>query len=351
MEFSAAKIAQIIEGRIEGNPDILINNLSKIQDATPNCVAFLSNPLYENYIYNTNAGVVLVDASFIPKEKITTTLIWVENAYSAFSKLLEYYSKLTLMEKVGVEQPSYIGTNTTVAENSYRGAFSYIGNNTKIGSNAKIYPNSYVGDNVVIGDNCIIYAGVKIYSDTRIGNNCTFQSGCVIGSDGFGFAPQSDGTFKTIPQVGNVIIADWVDVGANTVIDRATMGSTIIKSGVKLDNLIQIAHNVEVGKNTVMAAQTGIAGSTKIGENCIFAGQSGIVGHINIANKTVLAAKAGLSKSIKEEGKTFAGYPGIEHKAYLKTHIIYKKLPALLQRIIELETKISHISEVKSTIA
>ena len=343
MEFTVQHIAQILGGRIEGDGNRIVNNLAKIQDATFSTVSFLSNPKYENFIYTTGAGAVIVDNSFVLKEKVNPTLIWVDNSYSAFSALLEEYHKLTVFAKSGIEQPSYISDGTIVGKNIYRGAFSYIGANCKIGDNAKIYPNSYIGDNVVMGNNCIVYPGVKIYADTIIGSYCTFQSGSVIGSDGFGFAPQPDGTFKTIPQIGNVIIEDHVDVGANTVIDCATMGSTIIHRGVKLDNLVQIAHNVEVGQNTVMAAQVGIAGSSKIGENCIFGGQAGIVGHVNVANRTTLAAKAGLSKTIRVEGLTFGGYPGIEHRAYLKTHTLYKKLPDLLKRIEELEAQMINV--------
>jgi UDP-3-O-[3-hydroxymyristoyl] glucosamine N-acyltransferase len=343
MEFTVAQIAQILNGRLEGEGNRKVNTLAKIQEADFNSISFLSNLKYENFIYSTGAAAVIVDETFVPKEKLNTTLIWVKNSYSAFSTLLEEYHKLNSLKKIGVEQPSFINDSTSIGKNHYRGAFSYIGEKCKIGDNVKIYPNVFIGDNVKIGNNTIIYAGVKICNDSIIGSYCTIQAGAVIGSDGFGFAPQEDGSYKTIPQIGNVILEDHVDIGANTTVDRATMGSTIIRKGVKIDNLVQVAHNVEIGKNTVMAAQTGIAGSTYIGENCVFAGQVGVVGHVKVADNTTIAAKAGLSKTIREEGKIFSGYPGMENKTYLKTHTIYKKLPELLKRIEELEEKVIHL--------
>ncbi|MDX2195861.1 MAG: UDP-3-O-(3-hydroxymyristoyl)glucosamine N-acyltransferase [Cytophagales bacterium] len=348
MQFTVQQISQILDGEIVGNGHGTVNTLSKIQEAAEGAISFLSNPKYENYIYTTQASAVIVDKKFIPKSKVNTTLIMVDDPYTAFSTLLEEYHKINSFKKKGIENPSFMGEGTQMGDSVYQGAFSYIGTHCTIGHNAKIYPGVYIGDNVSIGNNCIIYAGAKIYSGTQIGHYCTIQSGAVIGSDGFGFAPQADGTYKTIPQIGNVILEDHVDVGANTVIDCATMGSTIIKSGVKLDNLIQIAHNAEIGKNTVIAAQSGISGSTKIGENCIIAGQAGIIGHLTIADKTSIAAQSGIGKSILESGKTYMGSPAFDHKNYLKTYTVFRKLPELLKRIEELEEKIIALQSIES---
>ncbi|TAG51566.1 MAG: UDP-3-O-(3-hydroxymyristoyl)glucosamine N-acyltransferase [Cytophagales bacterium] len=348
MEFTTSQIAHILGGKVEGNADLKVNTLAKIQEGTPNSISFLSNLKYENFLYSTLSGAVIVDHDYLLKDKINTTLIRVDNSYTAFSTLLEEYHKLTTFAKKGVEQPCFAGENLIIGENNYRGAFSYIGNNCKIGNNVKIYSHVYIGDSVEIGDNTIIYAGVKIYSNTKIGNYCTLQSGCVIGSDGFGFAPQPDGTYKTIPQIGNVILENHVDIGANTVIDCATMGSTIIRTGVKLDNLIQIAHNVEVGKNTVIAAQTGVSGSTKIGESCIIAGQVGVVGHIEVAAKTSIGAQSGISKDIFDSGKSYFGSPAVELKQQMRTYSVYRKLPELLKRIEELEEKVLHLPTLQS---
>ena len=346
MEFTAQQVAYLIGGKVKGNEAIKVNKLAKIQEATEGSIAFLSNPKYENYIYSTEASVVIVSKEFVPRESIKSTLIEVEDPYTSFSTLLEEYHKIMSFVKKGIESPSYIGENSITGENIYRAGFSYIGNNCQIGNNVKLYPHVYIGDNVKIGDNTILYSGVKIYSDTVIGNYCTIQSGAIIGSDGFGFAPQQDGSYKTIPQIGNVVIGNHVDIGANTVIDCATMGSTIIHDGVKLDNLIQIAHNVEIGKNTVIAAQTGVSGSTQIGENCMIAGQVGIIGHLNIANKTKIGAQAGLSKSIIKEGVSLLGSPASEINAQLKSMTIFRKLPELQKRIEELEEKLLHLQSL-----
>lgn len=343
MEFTVQQIAQILGGELKGDGTKKVNTLAKIQEGTPGAIAFLSNPKYENYIYSTKASAVIVNKSFEAKQEVAASLILVDDAYTSFTLLLEEYHKISSFRKLGVEQPSYIGDKSSTEDNIYRGAFSYIGTNCKIGKNVKIYPHVYIGDNVNIGNNTILYTGVKIYENCVIGNHCTIQSGAVIGSDGFGFAPQPDGTYKTIPQIGNVILEDHVDIGANTVIDCATMGSTIIKQGVKLDNLIQIAHNVEIGKNTVIAAQTGVSGSTKIGENCIIAGQVGIVGHITLANRTSIGAQSGIGKSITTENQKFGGSPAFELKNQLKSYSIFKKLPQLLKRIEELEEKVIHL--------
>ena len=348
MEFTINQIAAMLGGEVKGEGNSKINMLAKIQDAKKGQIAFLSNPKYENYIYTTQASAVIVSTSFVPKKEVSPTLIVVEDPYSSFTVLLEEYHKFLSFQKSGIEEPSYIGANTSIGDGFYRGAFSYIGNNVKIGKNAKIYPHAFIGDNVVIGDNCIIHSGVKLYQDTKIGSNCTIHAGTVIGSDGFGFAPQADGTYKTIPQLGNVVIEDNVTIGGNTVIDCATMfgDATIIRKGVKLDNLIQIAHNVEVGKNTVIAAQTGISGSTKIGENNMIAGQVGIVGHLIIANNTSIGAQSGVSKSIKEEGQRVFGTPSFNIGDYFKSYAVFKRLPEIHSRLRELEKKAGITIEV-----
>lgn len=330
---------------MKGNGNEKINMLAKIQDAKKGQIAFLSNPKYEQYIYTTQASAVIVKKDFAPKKEIGAVLILVDDPYSSFTALLEEYHKMISFQKSGVEQPSFIGDNSTVGTGIYRGAFSYIGGNVKIGNNVKIYPHTYIGDDVVIGDNTVLHASVKLYSGTRIGSNCVIHSGTVIGSDGFGFAPQGDGTYKTIPQLGNVIVEDNVAIGANTVIDCATMfgDSTIVRQGVKLDNLIQVAHNVEIGKNTVIAAQTGISGSTKIGDNCIIAGQVGVAGHLVISNNTSIGAQAGILKTITKEGEQILGAPAFDVKEYFRAYAVFKKLPDLNSRLRELENKIRHL--------
>ncbi|MEK6780312.1 MAG: UDP-3-O-(3-hydroxymyristoyl)glucosamine N-acyltransferase [Bacteroidota bacterium] len=346
MEFTINQIAQMLGGEVKGNGGDKINMLAKIQDAKTGQIAFLANPKYEHYIYSTQASAIIVGKDFQAKKGIDSTLIIVEDPYLSFTKLLEEYHKLINFQKTGIEQPSFMGENCIVGDNIYRGAFSYIGNHVKIGDNVKIYPHAFVGDNVVIGHNVILYSNVKLYADTKIGVNCVIHSGTVIGSDGFGFAPQHDGTYKTIPQMGNVVIEDNVTIGANTVIDCATLygDSTIIRQGVKLDNLIQIAHNVEIGKNTVIAAQTGISGSTKVGENCVLAGQVGIAGHLEIANNTSFGGQTGVSKSIKEEGQRLFGNIAMDIKEYFRSYAIFKKLPDLNYRLRELEKKVFNIS-------
>lgn len=347
MEFSLKDISLILGGEVVGNELEKINTISKIEEAEKGSISFLSNPKYENFVYTTNASAVIVSKDFTPRQKHNTSLIKVKDPYSSITTLLEEYNRMISLAKKGVEEPCFLGECSSIDENHYRGAFSYIGKNCKIGKNVKIYPNSYIGDNTTIGDNTIIYAGVKVYEGSIIGRFCTFHSGSVVGSDGFGFAPQADGTYKTIPQVGNVIIEDHVSIGANTVIDCATMGSTIIKQGVKLDNLVQVAHNVEIGDNTVIAAQTAIAGSTKVGKNCVIGGQVGITGHIKIADKVNIAAQAGVRKA-NIEGQTLWGSPAIDHKLSIKTHTIIKKLPQILQRIEELEEKIVNLPTTKA---
>jgi UDP-3-O-[3-hydroxymyristoyl] glucosamine N-acyltransferase len=342
MEFTVSQIAAMLGGEVNGEGNEKINMLAKIQDAKKGQIAFLSNPKYEQYIYTTLASAVIVKKDFAPKKDIQTSLIRVDDPYTSFTALLEEYHKLISFSKTGIEQPSFLGENARIGEQIYRGAFSYLGNNVVIGNNVKIYPHAYIGDNVVIGNNTIIHSGVKVYSDTKIGSNCVIHSGTVIGSDGFGFAPQGDGTYKTIPQLGNVIIEDNVAIGANTVIDCATLfgDSTFIRSGVKLDNLIQVAHNVEIGANTVIAAQAGISGSTKIGENCVVAGQVGIAGHLVLANNTSIGAQSGILKSTKEKGIKLMGSPAITFKEYYRSYALFRDLPDLSQRLRELEKKV-----------
>ena len=342
MEFTVSQIAAMLGGVVKGNGSEKVNMLAKIQDAKKGQIAFLSNPKYEQYIYTTNATAVIVKRDFSPKKDIISTLILVDDPYISFTALLEEYHKLISFQKSGIEEPCFIGTNSSAGVNVYRGAFSYIGHNSIIGDNVKIYPHVYSGDNVSIGNNTILHPGVKIYNDTRIGSNCVIHSGTVIGSDGFGFAPQEDGTYKTIPQLGNVIIEDNVAIGANTVIDCATLfgDSTFLRSGVKLDNLIQVAHNVEIGKNTVIAAQTGISGSSKIGDNCVIAGQVGVAGHLIIANNTSIAAQYGILKSNKQ-GDKLMGAPAFDFRDYMRAYAVFKILPDINYRLKELEMKVS----------
>lgn len=342
MEFTVSQIAAMLQGEVRGNGGDKVNMLAKIQEARPGQIAFLSNPKYEHYIYITDASAVIVKKDFTPKKEIKASLILVDDPYSSFTALLEEYHKLISYQKTAVEEPCFIGEGSTTGENVYRGAFSYIGHKSTIGSNVKIYPHVYIGDNVTIGNNSIVHSGVKIYSDTRIGNNCVIHAGTVIGSDGFGFAPQPDGSYKTIPQLGNVILEDNVTIGANTVIDCATfMGdSTFVRKGVKLDNLIQVAHNVEIGSNTVIAAQSGISGSTKLGEKCVIAGQVGVAGHLVIANNTSIGAQSGILKSSKD-GERLMGSPAIDYKGYYRSYAIFKNLPEFVDRLQELERKLN----------
>jgi len=335
MKFTAAQIAGILEGEVVGNPDAVVFKLAKIEDGTKGSLTFLANPKYVNFIYTTEATITIVNNDFVPENELTTTLIKVEDAYQSFSKLLEYYNQVKLMRS-GIEEPSVISENVIYGEHLYLGSFSYIGKNVTIGNNVKIYPNCFIGDNVTIGDNCIFFAGVKIYSETVIGNNCNFHSGCVVGSDGFGFAPTEDGTYNKIPQIGNVIIEDDVEIGANTTIDRATLGITLIHKGVKLDNHIQVAHNVEIGENTVIAAQTGIAGSTKIGNNCLIGGQVGIAGHITIGNNVRIQAQSGVGKNIND-GEVLQGSPSFGYADYSKSYVHFRNLPKIVADIEELK--------------
>ncbi len=340
MKFTAAQIAVILEGEVEGNPEIEVSKLSKIEEGEPESLSFLANPKYTQFIYTTKASIVIVNKIFKAEKEINSTLIRVEDAYKSFSKLLEYYNQVK-MNKTGIESPVFISKSAIYGENIYIGAFAYLGENIKIGNNTKIYPNVYIGDNVTIGDNVILFSGAKIYSDTVIGDNCVIHSSAILGADGFGFAPNEQGEFIKVPQTGNVIIEDNVDVGAATSIDRATLGSTIIRKGVKLDNHIQIAHNVEIGQNTVIAAQTGIAGSTKIGENCMIGGQVGIVGHITIGNNVKIQAQSGIGRNVKDN-ETLQGSPALPYSDYNKSYVHFKNLPKTMNRINILEKTITN---------
>lgn len=340
MKFTAAQIAVILEGEVEGNPEIEVSKLSKIEEGGPESLSFLANPKYTQFIYTTKASIVIVNKIFKAEKEINSTLIRVEDAYKSFSKLLEYYNQVK-MNKTGIESPVFISKSAIYGENIYIGAFAYLGENIKIGNNTKIYPNVYIGDNVNIGDNVILFSGAKIYSDTIIGDNCVIHSSAILGADGFGFAPNEKGEFIKVPQTGNVIIEDNVDVGAATSIDRATLGSTIIRKGVKLDNHIQIAHNVEIGKNTVIAAQTGIAGSTKIGENCMIGGQVGIVGHITIGNNVKIQAQSGIGRNVKDN-EILQGSPALPYSVYNKSYVHFKNLPKTMNRINILEKTITN---------
>ncbi|MBX0333167.1 UDP-3-O-(3-hydroxymyristoyl)glucosamine N-acyltransferase [Pontibacter sp. HSC-14F20] len=334
MEFTIQQIADLLKGEVEGDSTVKVSTLAKIEEAQTGALAFLSNLKYEPFLYTTGASAVIVSDKLELKKPVSASLIRVSDPYSSFSTLLAYYQQAVLAAKVGVEEPCFIGAGSEIGEGHYRGAFSYIGNNCKIGVNVRIYPQVYIGDNVTIGDNTTIFAGVKLYANTVVGANCTLHAGVVLGSDGFGFAPQPDGTYKNVPQIGNVVLEDDVNIGANTTIDCATMGSTIIRKGTKIDNLVQVAHNVEVGQHTVIASQTGISGSTKIGNNCVIAGQVGIVGHISIADKTTIGAQSGVSKSVKESGTVIQGSPAFDYKQNLKAITVFRKLPEL-QRVLD----------------
>ncbi|ATA88559.1 UDP-3-O-(3-hydroxymyristoyl)glucosamine N-acyltransferase [Capnocytophaga stomatis] len=337
MKFTALQIANILHGEVEGNPDVEIYKLSKIEEGEEGSITFLANPKYKNYIYTTKASVAIVNKTFETESELSVTLVKVDDAYSAFSKLLEYYNQIKLNKK-GIEEPVFISKSARIGEDVYVGAFSYIGENVVIGNNVKIYPNTYIGDNVTIGDNTTLFAGCKIYSETVIGKHCTLHAGVILGADGFGFAPVEEGFYNKVPQIGNVIIEDYVDIGAGSTIDRATLGSTIIRKGVKLDNQIQIAHNVEIGKNTVIAAQTGVAGSTKIGESCMIGGQVGIVGHLNIGNRVKIQAQSGVIRNV-EDDEVLQGAPAIGYSDYNKSYVIFKKLPSLMKRFLDIEKK------------
>jgi len=342
MKFTAQQLAEALHGTVDGNPEASFTKLAKIEEGDSESLTFLANPAYTQFIYSTQAAVVIVNKDFVPEQKINATLIRVENAYSAFSTLLEMYNQIKL-NKTGVSEQATISESAKIGKNAYVGAQAFVGDNVVIGDNVKIYPLCYVGDNVEIKNNTTLFASVTVYSDNVIGANCILHSGVVIGADGFGFAPQADGTYKKVSQTGNVVIEDDVEIGANTCIDRATLGSTIIHKGCKIDNLVMIAHNVEVGENTVIVSQTGIAGSTKIGKHVTIGGQVGIVGHITIADKVMIQAQSGIAASIKDEGAIVQGAPAYNIKDYLRSYVHYKNLPKLVERLNALEKEIEKL--------
>jgi UDP-3-O-[3-hydroxymyristoyl] glucosamine N-acyltransferase len=340
MEFSANQIAEILKGKVEGDPNIKVNYVSKIEEGKKGTLSFLSNPKYTQYIYETEASIVLVNIDFKPEREVKPTLIRVENAYTAFAKLLEVYSQIKL-NKSGISEKAHIPASAKIGSNVYIGEFAFIGDQAEIGDNTKIYPHVYVGDNVLIGNNTTLFAGVKIYSDNIIGSDCIIHAGVVIGGDGFGFAPQDDKNFLKVTQIGNVVIEDHVEIGSNTTIDRATLGSTVIRKGAKIDNLVQIAHNVEVGENTIIAAQSGISGSTKIGKNCMFGGQVGVIGHISIADEVKVAAQSGIGKNVAGKGEVLQGSPAFEITKYRKSYIHFRNLSEIKNKLDDLEKRLN----------
>jgi UDP-3-O-[3-hydroxymyristoyl] glucosamine N-acyltransferase len=337
MKFTVGQIAQVVGGAVEGDAEATVSSLAKIEEAGPGALAFLANAKYEPFLYTTRATAVIVSPELPLRQPVAASLIRVADPYSAFTKLLEFYAQATRMGKRGVEQPSYLAESAIIGPGHYRGAFSYVGEGCVIGENVLIFPHAYIGDRVRIGDNSIIHAGAKIYADTVIGQRCVIKAGAVVGTDGFGFAPQADGSYKAIPQIGNVTLEDDVSIGANATVDCATMGSTVVRQGTKIDNLVQIAHNVEVGKHTVIAAQTGISGSSKIGDFCVLAGQVGIVGHIALANRTTITAQSGVQKSTKQEGQVLQGFPAFGLKENQRSTAVYRRLPELERRLTALE--------------
>ncbi len=342
MRFTAHEISTLINGKLEGNPDVAVFQLAKIEEAQKGSISFLANPKYESFLYTTNASVVIINNDLVLDREVPNTIIRVEDPYSAFSILLEKYNTSQL-DKIGIEQPSFIHPSAKIGSDVYIGAFTYVGEDVVIGNGAKIYPQCFIGDRVSINNESTLFPGVKIYHDCEIGKQVTIHANSVIGSDGFGFAPQSDGSYQKIAQIGNVIIEDDVEIGANACIDRATMGSTIIKKGVKLDNLIQIAHNAEIGSNTVVASQTGISGSTKIAENCIIGGQVGIVGHVSIAKGSQIQAKSGINRTIDEENKKWAGAPASHYQDHMRSQVVLQRLPELEKKILEFEKYLENI--------
>ncbi len=344
MEFTAAIIAGFLKGEIEGNPEIKVNTVAKIEEGHEGALSFLSNPKYEHYLYSTKSSVVLVNMDFKASGPISATLIRVNNAYEAFASLLNLV-EASKPKKQGIHPTAIVSPSAKMGKDVYLGAYSFIGENAVIGDGCKIYPQGYIGDDSIIGNNCTLFPGVKIYHECFIGNNCIIHAGTVIGSDGFGFAPQEDGKYLKIPQIGNVIIEDDVEIGANVTVDRATMGSTIIRNGVKLDNLIQIAHNVEIGQNTVIAAQSGFAGSVKIGKNCMFGGQVAVAGHSRIADGTKAGGQAGIAGNIKTANTTILGSPAIDVKQFLKASVIFKYLPELKIKVDTLEKELDSLKK------
>lgn len=344
MNFNAKIIAEYLGGTVDGDPDASVNDVSRIEEGRPGTLSFLANPKYEKYIYDSSSSVIIVNKDFKPEKPVKASLIRVENAYESFAALLNLYEQ-SKPRKEGISKLASIDESATLGKNVYAGDFSVISGGASIGENVRIYPQVYIGENVVIGSNTILYPGVKIYHDCIIGENCVFHSGVVIGGDGFGFVPDNENRYSKVPQIGNVIIENDVEIGANTTVDRATMGSTIIRSGVKLDNLIMVAHNVEIGKNTVIAGQTGIAGSTKIGENCLFGGQVGLAGHIRIADGVKIGAQAGIGSNVKKEASVIMGSPAFDMTAFYKSYAVFRNLPELRKQLYTLENEVREMKE------
>ena len=342
MKFLASQIAALLNGTVEGNPDTEVWNVAKIEEGAPGMLSFLANPNYIPYIYETKSSVVIVNKDFVAEKPIAATLIRVDDAYASFAKLLAFYDQMS-QDKKGVSSLAFVSSTAKCGENLYLGEFAFIGENVTLGNNGKVYPQVYVGDGCVIGDNIVLYPGVRLYRNTVVGRRCIIHAGAVIGADGFGFAPQEDGHYEKIPQVGNVMIDDDVEIGANTTIDRSTMGSTHVHKGVKLDNLIHLAHNVEIGENSALAAQVGVSGSTHLGKNCVVGGQSGFVGHIHIANGSKFGGQCGVMGSIKEENQEFMGTPIQPLRQYLKTNARFRHLDEMARKIDELEKEIEKL--------
>ncbi|MFT5666871.1 MAG: UDP-3-O-[3-hydroxymyristoyl] glucosamine N-acyltransferase [Vicingaceae bacterium] len=349
MEFSANQISELLQGNIEGNGETSVSTLSKIEEGKSGSLSFLANPKYTEYIYDTEASIVIVGNDFIAERELKhkPTLIRVEDAYGAFGKLLEMYNQVK-NNKVGISNSAIISESAVIGKDVYLGENVVIGDNTTVADGVKIFPHSFIGDNASIGANTTIFAGARIYSETQIGKECVIHSGAILGADGFGFAPNSEGNYKKVPQIGNVILEDYVEIGANTCIDRATLGSTVIRKGVKLDNLIQIAHNVEIGENTVIAAQTGVAGSTKIGKNCMIGGQVGIVGHLKIADEVKIAAQSGIGNSIVKKGAIVQGSPSIPIGDYKRSYVMFRKLPSMASQIHDLEKQLKELKSASN---
>lgn len=345
IQFSAQQIAMMIQGKVEGDATVTVSQFGKIEEATAGQISFLANPKYEEFLYTTKASILIVNEHLVLKSALTATLIRVPDAYAAFATLLTKYQELKTQNLSGIQTPSYIAKTAQLGENHFVAAFAHIGEQVKMGKNVKVFPNVVIGDNVTMGDNVVLHPGVIIYADCVLGNNITIHSGTIIGSDGFGFAPTAEGSFQKVPQLGNVVIEDNVEIGSNTTIDRATIGSTIIRKGVKLDNLIQVAHNAELGENTVIAAQTGISGSTKIGKNVMVGGQVGFAGHISIADGVKIAAQSGVTKGVKTPNATLTGNPAGDHNTSLRAQVYMKNLPNLEKRVKELEILVSQLSQ------
>lgn len=350
MEFTAQQIADFLGGETQGDPSIKVSDFSKIEEGKPGTLSFLSNPKYSQYIYDSQASVILVNKDFKPEREVQSTLIRVDDAYQSLARLLTLVDQ-TKPRKTGISPLAFIAESAVIGENAYIAPFVYIGEHVTVGKNVSLHPHSCLEDGVQLGENVILFSGVKVYFNCVIGNNCTVHSGSVIGSDGFGFAPAEDGSYKKIPQMGNVVLEDNIEIGANSVVDRATMGSTIIRQGVKIDNLVQIAHNVEIGENTVIAAQTGISGSTKLGKQCVLAGQVGIAGHLHISDGTIFGAQTGVPSSIKKPNQTLQGYPALPIMSFQRSSVVYKNLPELQKTVYALEKKIQKLENRISSIS